>query len=646
MPLSLRWPFRAGVPAPGAASPPPSPGNPAAAAGRGEMERLRAEHAAAVQALQVAIRDTTRLTRLFSILNESGPLPKLLDRVLATLSELFSSDIVVLLEASGGGGYLPLAMIGVPIDTAREWIHALGHSRAVAAARAATPVVVPRLRADPQADACLRELDAETAVWLPVTGDEGVRGVLVLARCRPLPFERGDVDLLTAMAYRIGVMLDRAQAEQERQKLEARMRQAEKAESLGRMASAIAHHFNNMLLVVLGSLDMVIQDLPAGHRSREDVARAREAARRAAKTSGLMLAYLGQGVGSREPVAIAEVTRNAVEALAGTLPDHVRITVDLPEPDLIVVASAPQITQVLANLIVNAIEAMGDKPGAIGVAVRAVAAADIPVAQLAAATGKPEGGTYVCLEVADTGAGMSPETIGKAFDPFFTTKFIGRGLGLPVVLGTVRAHDGFISVQSTPGAGAIFRVYLPLATRSSAADGGEGTAAPAAPPAVRQVVLLVDDEGIVRQMAERVLGRLGHAVITAADGVEAMERFNRQQQDIELVILDLTTPRMDGWATLRAIRALRPGIPVILCSGYDESRVLTGQPLAHSVVFLHKPYTFDELRVAIRKALSGIGTDQAAAAAPPARSALPAGAGAAAGPAGSAEKGGVADADP
>jgi len=571
-------------------------------AGRGEIDRLRVEHTAAVQALQSAIRDTTRLTRLFAILSEPAPLAQLLDRVLSTLSELFLADIVVLLDASGGG-FVPLAMIGVPADSAHEAIRAAENRHAAAALRSGAPVLVPQARADPDVDAFLRDLDAETIVWLPVTGDQAARGVLVMARCRPIPFARADVDLLRAMAYRVGLILDRSHAEQERQALESRMRQAEKAESLGRMASAIAHHFNNMLLVVLGSLDMVMQDLAAGHKSRDDVLRAREAARRAAKTSGLMLAYLGQGVGLREPVNMTEVARDAVETLRASLPANVRLIVNLGEPELTVVANVPQITELLANLLVNSWEAIDAEKGEVCVTVRAVPAAKIPVSQLVAAEGKPQAEAYVCLEVADSGCGMTPETIGKVFDPFFTTKFIGRGLGLPVVLGTVRAHDGFVSVQSQIGIGTTFRVFLPLAGPAlRPAAKPPATAAPAVAP--HELVLLVDDEDIVRRMVECALDRFGYEVITAADGFEAVEQFARQRDAIRFVILDLTMPRMDGWATLAAIRTVRPEIPVIMSSGYDEAQVLAGRQMPRPPVFLHKPYTFDELRAAIQKALA------------------------------------------
>ncbi|HVU25505.1 MAG TPA: ATP-binding protein [Opitutus sp.] len=565
-----------------------------------EIRRLRAEHDAAMQALQSAIRDTTRLTRLFAILSEAGELGALLDRVLATVSELFMSDVVALLEATPGG-CTPMASIGLPADTRQQEIPAAAGGRTLAALVGGDPGVTMADEAGAAMDEYLRVLGVKAVAWQPVAGDRALRrGVLVVGRCRPVPFERADVDLLAAMAYRIGQMIDRARDEEERRRLETKLRQAEKAESLGRMAGAIAHLFNNMLAVVVGRLDLAMVDLPADGVLRDDIERARDAAKRAAETSGLMLAYLGQSVTNREPVDLAVMLRETVDAMRATFRPDVTVETRVDAVDTIVSASAPQLAQLVRNLLANASEAIGDRPGLIRVALGMVAADKMPPAQSPLADWRPTAERYACLEIEDTGCGMMPATIEKIFDPFFTTKFTGRGLGLAVVLGTVRGHDGLIAVQSAPGKGTKFRVHLPA------------LACPAQHPAKVEVktrpvtrhdgvVLVAEDEDIVRRTTVRALSKLGHEVVATEDGMAAVNLF-RARGDVRLVLLDLTMPRLDGWGALDAMRETRPDVPVILASGYDEARARGSRPVDHSVVFLHKPYTLVELAAAVEKA--------------------------------------------
>lgn len=570
-----------------------------------ELERLRAEHAATVQALQLAIRDTTRLARLFAILNEAGPLDRVLDRVLATLSELFLSDVVVLLESTGDGGFAPLAAIGLPASMEKRVAFSSETSYTTMVLRNGRAVAATEARDDSKVDAYLRELDAQAAVWLPVTGDEANRrGVLVLARCRPAPFVQSDIDLLMAMAYRIGLLVERSHAEEERRKLEARVRQAEKTESLGRMASAIAHHFNNMLGAVVSSLDLALDELADNHTVGEDLEIARESALRAAKTSELMLAYLGQSVRSRETVDLTEVLREALPDLQSKVPAGVKLVFDLRDSGLVVLVSPDQIRQLVTNLITNAWEAMSGAPGEIQVSVRAVSGARVPKNHFPATDWTPRAASYVCLEVRDAGCGMTADTVEKIFDPFFTTKFVGRGLGLPVVLGTVRAYDGVVSVESVIGTGTTFRVFLPhaplslLQERPPTSNGATTRA-----PAKAGLVLLAEDEDRLLHNTQRMLLRLGYDVITATDGVAAVEQFRQRSREVRLAVLDIAMPRIDGWAALAAIRSIRPDLPVVLASGYTEADALRGQPSQHRLVYLHKPYTMADLCKVVGKAL-------------------------------------------
>ncbi len=558
---------------------------------------------AALEELRTAIRDTSRLTRLFTILSEPAQLTILLDRVLSTLSELFSSDLVVLLQQAGPGELSLVSAIGLPEDLLHEPFSGAEGGCAAAALRSRTPVLVPSARSDARVERQFRELDVETAVWLPILGSQAVLGVLVLARCQPVPFLRADVDLLMAMAYRIGLVLERARSEEEQERLEARLRQAEKAESLGRMAGAIAHNFNNTLSAVMGSLDLALDDLAPEHEARKEIVHALEATRQAAKVSGLMLAYLGQGAQARDPLELTATCGDVVARLTASLPANVRLRTAFPTHGLWVRANEAQFRQVLTNLVTNAWEALPITGGEVTVAVRAEAASRIVPSAFPAPDWTPKADPYACLEVSDTGRGMDAATLRNAFDPFFTTKSAGRGLGLPVALGVVRAHEGTVAVESELCRGTTFRVYLPLLMQ----------APPLAPCPERPapqldlghgLALVVDDEPMIRRCSKRILNRMGYEVVTATDGVEALELFRHRPADVRFVLLDLSMPRMDGWETLAAIWEVRPGTPVILNSGHDEAFVLNGEHRESSVVFLQKPFESPALHAAIEKALA------------------------------------------
>jgi len=844
--------------------------------------------------------DTTRLMRLLTILSEAGPLPLLLDRVLSALSELFSTDIVVLLDPAGTGHLSPLAAIGLPEDMIGAVFSAADGTQIAATMRTRAPVAASDSASEPALDASLRELGVRAAVSVPVTDTQVTRGALVLGRCRPAPFSNAEADLLSSMAYRIGLALEQAQhsaqleravaagdeirrhlddaairteavrllpavvgadaaafalvgpdgelrcaaqiglppdtgcdwphigkdllsatagleafttpdvrtlpgwvgepagparallaaplrhadgpggllcairfttmpftpdtakvamlyagqvsaalenahlyrvvrdelseraraerglrESEERLKLaltgadlgmwdwdivtdvvslndraaqilgydpeevgrdfascfrlvhpgdrapleaavaahlsgsspqlalehrvepqsgdtvwvlnkgrvthrdpagrplravgtlldvtESRQVQAERlvmerqrqqlwrAESLGRMAGGVAHHFNNLLSAVIANLELVLEDPEPSSASRDSIEDAVLSARRATEISRLMLAYLGQTSGRDAPLDLIEVARESVPLLLSLLPQGIRLTTDFADAPATVLGQRVHIQQILHNLVTNCMEAIGARPGVVTIGVRPVSPAELDELRCVPSDWKPGSLDHVCLFVRDDGAGIDAVTEQHVFDPFFSTKFTGRGLGLSVVLGLVRAQSGAIAIQSEVGRGTTFRLFFPLAL----ADLPLRPVEPEQPVPVPQpdsVVLVVDDEPTVLRVARARLERMGYSVLMANDGAEALDVFRANCDRIGLVLLDLAMPHMDGWATLTALRAISPGIRAVLASGYEEGQVMQGDHPEQPQSFLQKPYGVDDLRHALATA--------------------------------------------
>ncbi|MCE5335055.1 MAG: PAS domain S-box protein [Desulfobacteraceae bacterium] len=386
--------------------------------------------------------------------------------------------------------------------------------------------------------------------------------------------------------------------EEERRQLEKRLQQTQKAESLSRMAGGIAHHFNNMLGVVIGHLELILSEFPQGSPNRASVIEAMKASQKAAELSRLMLSYLGQQAGRKESLNLKEACEEVTSFLRASLPRKVELNTEFACQGVILQVDGAQIKQVLTNLILNAGESIGDNEGNITVSVEVIEREEIQASRFFPSDWEPKSRFYACLSVADTGSGMDSQTLERIFDPFFSTKFMGRGLGLSVALGQVRAHKGAITVDSRPGRGARFRIFLPIPPDQAAAARipGKKTSRP-------PLALLVEDEQMVINYARSMLVRLGYEVVWALDGMEALDIFKERRREIALVLLDINMPRMNGWETLEAMRAIRPGIPVIVVSGYDDLLEIRNTTAEKPEAYLHKPYQLADLRAAIEVAL-------------------------------------------
>ena len=393
---------------------------------------------------------------------------------------------------------------------------------------------------------------------------------------------------------------ERKRAEEERKKLEAKLQQAQKLESLGVLAGGIAHDFNNLLMGVLGNADIALLELPPESPARGELQNITTAALRAAELTKQMLAYSGKGKFVVEALNLSKLVEEIGDLLQVSISKKVVLKYNFAEDLPPIEADAAQIRQVVMNLIINASEAIGEKSGVVAVSTGVIEADRSYLSETYLDENLPEG-DYVSLEVADTGCGMDEQTRRKIFDPFFTTKFTGRGLGLAAVLGIVRGHGGALKIDSEPQRGTTFKVLLPASQKPAEESVG--------PSATEQewrgsgVILVVDDEEAVRITAERMLEMRGFTVLTAEDGRAALEVFRSRADEIVVVLLDLTMPHLDGEETFWELRRIRPDVRVILSSGYNEQDAtdrFAGKGLAG---FLQKPYGLRPLIEKIRQIL-------------------------------------------
>ncbi|HWI41391.1 MAG TPA: ATP-binding protein, partial [Verrucomicrobiae bacterium] len=383
--------------------------------------------------------------------------------------------------------------------------------------------------------------------------------------------------------------------------LERQLRQAQRMEAIASLAGGIAHDFNNNLASIITCTEMAADDLPAAGPTRELLDVVLRSAQRARNLVRQILTFSRQGEQERQPVQVEQVVQESVKLLRASVPSSIQIRARLGDRPALTLADPTQVHQIVMNLCTNACHAMRPRGGVLEVS---VCHADLDTSSVAGFPDVPPGG-YVELAVSDTGHGMDRSTMERIFDPFFTTKghAEGTGLGLSVIHGIVRSHGGAITVDSAPGRGATFRVYLPRIEHVPEAVAQEGA------PARRgnERILLVDDEKDLVYAGKKMLERLGHEVVAVSDPAEALELFRAAPRRFDLVITDHAMPLMNGMELAREMTCIRGDIPIILCTGLGqgaEDALSPEERLAAGVRELAmKPLERAELTAVIRRAL-------------------------------------------
>ena len=425
-----------------------------------------------------------------------------------------------------------------------------------------------------------RELNIE---WRVNTTDGSLRWLM--SRGQPLRDTDGKV-----LKYH-GIVIDiteRKQSRAERDKLQAQLNQTQKMESIGTLAGGIAHDFNNILFPLIGHAEMLLEDIPEDGSIRESLNQIYSSSLRARDLVQQILAFARQEKNELKLMKMQPIITEAMKLIRSTIPASIAIRQNL-QPDCRPVSADPtQIHQIVMNLATNAYHAMEESGGELKVNLKEI---ELGKDDLIDPDMSP--GLYACLTIGDTGVGISKDVMNRIFDPFFTTKEKGKGtgMGLSVVHGIVKHMNGEIRVYSEPGKGAEFQVYLPVVGNAS-----EKQASPADEPIPGgcERVLLVDDEETIIAMEKRILDRLGYQVTARPGSVEALEAFRANPDKFDLVITDMSMPKMSGDKLAVELIKIRPDIPILLCTGYSESMTdekikSLGTALSRSYSFLFSP---------------------------------------------------------
>ena len=389
------------------------------------------------------------------------------------------------------------------------------------------------------------------------------------------------------------------QTELSLKKSEERNRQSQKMEAVGQLAGGVAHDFNNILSAIFGYSQLSLRKLQGNDQVREYIEEIMKASERAAVLTQSLLAFSRKQEVCLAVIDPGHVVKEFELFLLRLIREDIELQVSGNAEPLAVLADRGQIEQVVMNLVANARDAMPNG-GKLSIATQAVTLDQ----EFVQAHGYGSAGTYAVISVADSGMGMDTETQRHIFEPFYTTKELGKGtgLGLAMAYGIIKKHDGFINVYSEPGAGTIFKLYLPIVAGVAAA----GKKASQEPEGLRggsETILVCEDDAVLRKLAVNVLSHFGYQVIEASDGQDAIEKFIAAKESIDLVFIDAIMPKKNGKEAHDAMKQVCPDLKTIFVSGYARDIFDADSPFDERTIFLHKPYSPNDLLSKARELL-------------------------------------------
>jgi PAS domain S-box-containing protein len=408
-------------------------------------------------------------------------------------------------------------------------------------------------------------------------------------------FEDGRPKRATAVVHDLTAL---RQAEAEKKQLEAQLNQAHKMEAIGTLAGGIAHDFNNILGIILGNTELAIDDVPEWNPTRLNLDEIKTASLRAKDVVRQLLSFARKTKLEKKPIHINHIVKESVKLLRSTIPSSIEIRQNISKNIGAILADPTQINQILINLCTNAAHSMPEG-GILDITLQNLEYDEAGAEQISDLTP----GQYVNLTVSDTGHGIAPEDLDRIFDPYFTTKDVGKGtgMGLAVVHGIVKGHNGRTRVESAPDKGTVFNIFFPVVEASAAVENETHTQLPMG----RENILLVDDEISIAEIGRQMLKRLGYQVETKTNPMDALELFSSKSDQFDLVISDMTMPQMNGDILMKKFFEVRSDIPIILCTGFSEKVDEETAREIGFVEYMEKPLDMKNFAFKVRKVLDG-----------------------------------------
>lgn len=523
------------------------------------------------------------------------------DRVVDGLCELLGVECAIVGELQPGGERVQALSMRLGKDFVQEFSYPLAGSpceQVMGSGFHCVPSSVLNLYPH---NLDLQKMKAESYIGTSLlNAEQEPIGVLCCISSKPLTLPPKAKELMKILATRTAAEIERRRSDRRQKEMEEQVRHAQKLESLGVLAGGIAHDFNNLLMSIMGNAELATMDIAADSPSHERIGEIEAATQKAANLCRQMLAYCGQGRFVVASVNLTQVVEEMQQLLQASLSKKIDLKLELDKSLPAIDADAGQMRQTIMNLVSNASEAIGEEQGQVTIRTYVHILEESDLRESFLENDLPKG-AYVCLEVSDTGVGMSAETREKIFEPFFTTKFTGRGLGMAAVLGIARGHRGALKIESDLGVGSSLRLLLPPSEREviPLVDKTKDSKWKSSGKA-----LLVDDEEQVRHLCAKMLNRIGFEVIAVKDGREAIDAFQKWHSELRFVILDMSMPKMDGSEAFAELKKINADVPVIIASGYSQQQISEEFADKMPEGFIQKPYGAAILTDKIRSVLA------------------------------------------